>query len=196
MADETLRECPFCGSTDLKVVWVYPSANMNDLRVECGACGAKAGPVPAKNCPKGTKMDRLRGPSRADAAKSWNTRVTDPALAAAQAEVARLRQELADAVDLRRAFAEAADVARQDALTAQRDVAALEGELAALKKPVGQGHDVDAYYKPETCERCRWGQYSQYAKIAWCSNPTGPGEWAGTEEERGCDKWEGEEESR
>ena len=61
-------------------------------------------------------------------------------LKAKNAEVARLRQELADAVELRRAFAEAADVARQDALTAQRDVAALEARLAAGRE--------------ETCDTC------------------------------------------
>jgi hypothetical protein len=69
---------------------------------------------------------------------------------------------------------------------------AMRAELAALKKPVGQGHDVDAYYRPETCAWCKW--FNDH-DIMWCDHPRGPGDSTGTKDEPGCDKWEAKEES-
>ena len=69
----------------------------------------------------------------------------------------------------------------------------VEAELAALKRPPTY-HDVDAYYRPETCETCRWFGHNATAGVAWCRHDGGPGEWTGTKEEPGCDKWESRKE--
>ena len=69
-------------------------------------------------------------------------------------------------------------------------IAELEDEIAALKQPPTY-HDVDAYYRPETCEWCKW--FAKAGGIAWCGHESGPGEWTGTREEPCCDKWQGKE---
>ena len=76
MADEvTLLPCPFCGNSVLS--W---AAIRDDVAVVCDCCGT-------------------RGPRKGDlsvARNAWNCRPTDPALAAKDAELARLTAELAD----------------------------------------------------------------------------------------------------
>ncbi len=83
MQDE-LKACPFCGQKPMPGTWVIPNQQdmhfgpnhlnpRNHVFCNCNAQG-----------PQGTS---------AEAIAAWNTRV-DPALAAAQAEVARYREAL------------------------------------------------------------------------------------------------------
>lgn len=95
MADETLRECPACRQSRP----YYDSETRGGVTlyaVACNICGHRTG----------------WHSTRAIADTGWNTRVTDPALAAAQAEIARLKGELAEAI---------------------RDAECLVGEVALLR---------------------------------------------------------------
>lgn len=104
------------------------------------------------------------------------------ALAAAEARIAELEAEVAEH---RR---HVATVMQREA-AANKRVRELEAELAALKAPKAYHyHDVDDFYKPETCERCKW--FNDH-DIMWCDREGGPGTSTGTREAPSCDKWEG-----
>lgn len=76
---------------------------------------------------------------------------------------------------------------------AEARIAELVAEVAALKAPTAYHyHDVDDFYKPETCERCKW--FNDH-DIMWCDREGGPGESTGTREAPSCDRWEGKEDS-
>jgi hypothetical protein len=137
-----------------------------------------------------------------EAAEAWNTMGAnttiaklEAALAAKDARIAASGVELEDVRDRIDAVKKSL-LQRDKVLGVQRErIAELEAELAALKKSVGQGHDVDAFYQPEACKTCKWGSYTGRVEIWCCTHPTGHGKWTGCGEALGCDKWEAEEES-
>jgi len=94
---------------------------------------------------------------------AWNTRVTDPALAAAQAEVTRLTAELADKQETIRVFtrtivrAEAAWKAQHQDSEFYPDVPDL---LVWLKE------QVDAL-KERRCETCKHYDGAEHLSICW-----------------------------
>jgi Lar family restriction alleviation protein len=181
MTDEVpLRKCPHCGDTDSLAVMIDTDIyGGTRYGVECSECGANGGFYD----------------TRAEAVAAWNTRVSDPALAVKDARIVELEAGLEDVRDRIDAVKKSL-LQRDKALDVQRErIAELERELFALKRPVGQGHDVDAFYRPETCERCKWGGYRERTGFVWCARPTGPGEWTDTDGKPGCDKWEAKEAS-
>lgn len=75
---------------------------------------------------------------------------------------------------------------------AERDarIAELEAEVAALKQPPTY-HDVWEYYRPETCEWCRWSYGGRGMEV--CGHKSGPGNATGTKNAPGCDRWQRKE---
>jgi hypothetical protein len=168
----TLRECPKCGGE--------PREAMQDYTYAVSVC--------CSVCSHGTRWC-------GNAAQAWAEwdKLTDPALAVKDARIKELEAELEDVRDRLDAVKKSL-LQRDKALDVQRErIAELERELFALKRPVGQGHDVDDYYKPDTCERCKWGGYRERTGFVWCARPSGPGEWTDTDGKPGCDKWEAKE---
>jgi Lar family restriction alleviation protein len=70
--DVTLKPCPMCGGTETTEGGENRMYSGVRYWIGCGRCGAR-GPS---------------GKTREEARKSWNTRVPDPALAAAQQRIA------------------------------------------------------------------------------------------------------------
>ena len=182
MADDvTLLPCPFCGGT--------PYVNDNDIwtymECECGAQGPQAD-------------------TKAEAREVWNSRVSDPRIAALEAQLAEARDwssTLADAADDLRAelrdaqealstsgiggiydtFKDVGDAIRQmAAYIKERDarIAALEAEVAALQE--------------RRCETCIHGEPTvrRGYKTIYCPRHD-TYVWDGCD--FGCIYWQGEE---
>ena len=75
--EEYLKPCPFCGSTEVKVIgsaqthqsWIVPEARGHLRCVACGECGCNGGIYNVKALGESTAREK--------AIESWNTRVED-----------------------------------------------------------------------------------------------------------------------
>jgi len=124
MADDvTLKPCPFCGAPAELGVREWPG-EARDYWVWCSRYSA----TDPHGCFATTREHQ--GPDNAIAA--WNTRVPDPALAAARERVAELDRALGErCTDVLIRDTEIAELQRTSTVKEQR-IAELEGQVALL----------------------------------------------------------------
>ncbi|MAC14236.1 MAG: hypothetical protein CL539_06095 [Alcanivorax sp.] len=88
---DKLKPCPFCGSEAAEPLFIgNDHTKKRTVTIKCKAPG----------CTKGVTVGALRFSHEwchEEAAKKWNTRAADTALAAAEARIAELGQALRDA---------------------------------------------------------------------------------------------------
>ena len=65
-----VRQCPFCGSTEVNV---HEGSTFRWRYASCGECGASAGEIRCQTFGNGTKEEWEQNAKR-DALEAWNTR--------------------------------------------------------------------------------------------------------------------------
>jgi len=198
MADETLRECPACRQSRP----YYDSETRGGVTlyaVACNICGHRTG----------------WHSTRAIADTGWNTRVTDPALAAAQAEVAEAKAALertnlagidADFTGVADAIGQMAQHIKEQAA----EVTRLTAELASAKETIRvctrtivraealwKAQHQDSEFYPDVPDLVVWLKEQVDAlkerrceTCRWCKEPKSVGLVCYGETPRWCDKLE------
>src|SRR5690606_16343709 len=116
MTDIDLLPCPFCGGTEIYIGPMNRPSAWGYWEVGCNN----------DDCPLDVDSVKVEGGTLEKAAAAWNTRATDANLAALQAEIERLREQLRlSTVDQATAEAEAND--------ARAKVEALSTDLRAMR---------------------------------------------------------------